>query len=185
MLQQEEQKRRHHERLGNAIFGDHAQNGARIGVPHQHGIDAAIEADQCPAAAADMKQRHADKVDVVLVPVAQVAQAALRQRQKVGVAELCSLRVAGRAAGIHLNSAMLLRDRQGRIVRQLPRKPSRVIGPGTMPAVEGNDAAHRFHLMRHLFDERIKIGADKQHFSGRVRYDVSHLGGRQPEVDRD
>ena len=147
--------------------GINAQNGCRVGVPHQNGIDAAIEADQGPAAAADMEQRHADKVDVFVVPVAQVAQAARRQGQKVGVAELRALRVAGGAAGIHLNGAMLLRDRQGRIVRDCPASQVAIIGPGTMPAVEGNDAAHRFHLMRHLFDERIKIGADKQHFGGR------------------
>ena len=74
-LQHEQEERRHHEDLGDAKLRNEPQNGGRVRVAHQHALHAAIEADQSPAAAADVKERHADQIDVLVVPIAELASA--------------------------------------------------------------------------------------------------------------
>ena len=100
------------------------------------------------------------------------------------MAELCPLGMAGRAAGVHLYGAMLRRDRQPPVALRLTGKPIGIARPGTVRAVECDDPANRFQIVRHLFDNGIEIGADKQQFCARVLDNVGHLLRREPEIDR-
>ncbi len=100
------------------------------------------------------------------------------------MAELRALWMPGRAAGVHLDGAMLPRDWQGRIARRLRRKPFGIADPAGMRAVERDDAAHGFQIGRDLLDQRIEIGADEQQLGAGI---VDHIGDfrrRQPEIDR-
>ena len=183
-LQQEQHHRRDEDRLGDALLLDDAQNRRRIEIAGQHVLDAAKKPDQRPAAAADMKERHADEVDVAVVPIAPLVERAGQQGEQIVVAQLRALGMAGRAAGIHLDGAILAADRPQRIQRLLAVAPFPIIRPGRVPAVERDDAAHRLELVRHLLDRRVEIGADEQQLGLGVIDDEGDLGWRQAEIDR-
>ena len=100
------------------------------------------------------------------------------------MAELRALRVAGRAAGIHLDGAVVRRDRDARVAFRLRREPIGVIDPGAMRTVERDDPANRFQLVGDLLDERIEVGTDEQQLSAGVLDHISRLGRRQTEIDR-
>ena len=78
------------------------------------------------------------------------------------MAELRALRMAGSAAGIHLNGAMLAGDGQRGIVPRLCRKPFGIARPAAVPAIERYNAAHRLQVLCDRLHHRVEIGADEQ-----------------------
>ena len=79
---------------------------------------------------------------------------------------------------------MVARDRDGRIEIRLAREPFGIAGPAFVPAVERDDAANRFQIVRHFLDQWIEIGADEQNFGAGVVDHIGDLRRRKPEIDR-
>ena len=81
------------------------------------------------------------------------------------MAELRAFGVAGGAAGIHLDGAMIARDRMAGSPGLLRGEPFGIVRAKIgCPPSSAMMLAHRFQTRRHLLDQRIEIGADEQQF---------------------
>ena len=72
-----------------------------------------IEAEQAPAGAADVKDRHRHQRDVVLgpgVPVGPLVIGAIERGEEIGVRQHRALRLSGGAGGIELHRDVLPAD---------------------------------------------------------------------------
>ena len=170
----------HEERVGDAMPLQGGEDLLRHELADEDGVTTPAHADERPARAADVEERHAHEVHGGLVEVPEgpdVGQEGAQAR----VGEHGALGQARGARRVELHGDVVGRGGPSGIVGGMACQP-RLVGFVARVGAEHDDLLDALEAAFHLLEVSEKVGTHEEDLGLGVIDDIGHLGGRQPPV---